>query len=173
MGKDKNWLKKFDKSVTLATETVIIVLMTIMAVIIIAQVFMRYVMHSPIRWSEELARYLMVWVAFFGASLGIKAGTHIGLEIFLKPFSPKAQQIISFITKLLLILFLIVILKEGIVLCSALSFQRSPAMRISMFWPYFSVPTGALLMIIQLISLLPDHLESLLFSYQKKEVNKE
>ena len=64
MEKSYDWLKKFNKSVTLATEAVIIVLMAIMAVVTIAQVFMRYVMHSPIRWSEELARILMVWVAF-------------------------------------------------------------------------------------------------------------
>ena len=47
MEKSYDWLKKFNKSVTLATEAVIIVLMAIMAVVTIAQVFMRYVMHSP------------------------------------------------------------------------------------------------------------------------------
>ena len=172
MEKSYDWLKKFNKSVTLATEAVIIVLMAIMAVVTIAQVFMRYVMHSPIRWSEELARYLMVWVAFFGASLGIKAGTHFGLEVFLKYFSPKVQQIISLMTKLLLIFFLIVVLKEGIALSCALAFQRSPAMRISMFWPYFSVPVGALLMIIQLVSLIPDDLESLSLAHSEKEADK-
>ena len=59
MEKSYDWLKKFNKSVTLATEAVIIVLMAIMAVVTIAQVFMRYVMHSPIPWSGELARYFM------------------------------------------------------------------------------------------------------------------
>ncbi|MGQ9622037.1 MAG: TRAP transporter small permease [Candidatus Caldatribacteriaceae bacterium] len=161
MDKEIGFAKKLSKWVTVSTEVVIIVMMGVMAAVTIAQVFMRYVVHSPIRWSEELARYLMAWVAFLGASLGIRAGVHIGLEAFVKSLPPESQRTISIIVKVFLIAFLAVVIKEGFTLCRALAFQCSPAMRISMFWPYFSVPTGAILMIVQILPLLLEDLQAL------------
>lgn len=159
MKKYLNLFKKLSNSVVLPVEAVIIGMMAVMAAVTIAQVFMRYVMHSPLRWSEELARYLMAWVAFLAAGLGIREGVHIGLEVLIRSLSQRARQVVSVVAKLLIVVFLVIIVKEGVVLCRALAFQRSPAMRISMFWPYFSVPTGALLMIVQMLPLLFEDLQ--------------
>jgi C4-dicarboxylate transporter DctQ subunit len=170
MDREAGFAKKLSKWVTISTEVVIVVMMGVMATVTITQVFMRYVAHSPLRWSEELARYLMAWVAFLGASLGIRAGVHIGLEAFVKSLPQRSQWAISVIVKVLLIAFLAAVVKEGFALCCALAFQRSPAMRISMFWPYFSVPVGAILMIIQIFPLLLEDLR-VSFTNQRKETD--
>ena len=88
MEKSYDWLKKFNKSVTLATEAVIIVLMAIMAVVTIAQVFMRYVMHSPIRWSKRNAIHGLGGIF---CRLGI-AGTHIDWKFFKIFLTQKFQK---------------------------------------------------------------------------------
>ena len=51
------------------------------SVLTITQVFLRYVANSPLFWSEELTRYLIVWLTFLGASLGIRHRGHIAIEL--------------------------------------------------------------------------------------------
>ena len=56
------------------------VLLISMSVIIIYQVFSRFVLEASLPWSEELTRYLMIWAVFIGASLALRNGALIGVE---------------------------------------------------------------------------------------------
>ncbi|HAF50909.1 MAG TPA: hypothetical protein DCL04_07400, partial [Synergistaceae bacterium] len=84
--------KKISDITANIAKIVIIGMMGIMSVVIIAQVYMRYVAKSPFPWSEELARFLMAWIAFLGAGMGIRIGSHVGVELFVrKLFSARMQ----------------------------------------------------------------------------------
>jgi len=48
------------------------ILVAAMAIVILMQVVFRYFFHSPLSWSEELARFSMIWITFFGASIAFK-----------------------------------------------------------------------------------------------------
>lgn len=168
MGMYLNFFKKLSALITPPIKGIIIGMVIIMTVVTVTQVFMRYVVRSPLFWAEEAARYLMVWLVFLGAALGIREGAHIALEIFIKSLPQRVQRTASVLAKTLILLFLIFVFKEGIALCRALAFQRSPAIGISMFWPYLSVPTGALLMVLQMLPLFFEDLQILL---QKEEAS--
>jgi len=60
---------------------VLFLLMASMVVIIAAQVWYRFVMNDPLDWSEELGRYLFVWISFMGAAAGIRYQVHLGIDI--------------------------------------------------------------------------------------------
>jgi len=49
-------------------------------VVAVLQNISRFVLRDSLSWSEELARYLMVWATFIGASIGVKRGSHVGVE---------------------------------------------------------------------------------------------
>ena len=68
------------------------------------QVILRYVFASSVFWAEELMRYLMVLMIFFGASLGIEKGTHIGMDALAKGVSERNRALIESISFFLAIM---------------------------------------------------------------------
>ena len=71
-------LAAFDR----AAFVLVAALMGAMGVIAFMAVFYRFILHDPITWSEEAARYMMVWVTFLGAGYAMGKGRHIGVTMF-------------------------------------------------------------------------------------------
>jgi TRAP-type C4-dicarboxylate transport system permease small subunit len=126
----------------------------VMTVIIILQVFMRYLFLFSLSWSEEVARYLMIWGSFLGASLALKYGFHIGVEFVINRIPEKMRGWINLTAKLGVLFFLIYFTIGGFRLSWAVRDQDSPALLFSMAYAYLSAPVGGVFMIIQLLSLL-------------------
>jgi TRAP-type C4-dicarboxylate transport system permease small subunit len=129
-------------------------MVSVMTVIIILQVFMRYLFLYSLSWSEEVARYLMIWVSFLGASLALKYGFHIGVEFVINRIPEKMRGWINLTAKLGVLLFLIYFTIGGFRVSWAVRDQDSPALLFSMAYAYLSAPVGGVFMIIQLLSLL-------------------
>jgi TRAP-type C4-dicarboxylate transport system permease small subunit len=126
----------------------------VMTAIIIIQVFMRYIFLYSLSWSEEVARYLMIWVSFLGASLALKHGFHIGVEFVINRISGKMRGWINLIAKVGILVFLIYFTIGGFRVSWAVRDQDSPALLFSMAYAYLSAPMGGLFMIIQLLNLM-------------------
>ena len=60
-----------------ANGAVLIALMAGMALLVIANVFARYVFNNSFVWAEELSRYMMIWVGFLGSGFVLRVGAHI------------------------------------------------------------------------------------------------
>ena len=123
-----------------------------MTVIIIIQVFLRYLFLYSLAWSEEVARYLMIWASFLGASLAVKYGLHIGVEFVVSRISGGPKSALSLVAKGSMLFFLILFTIGGIQVAWALRDQDSPALLFSMFYAYLSAPVGGVFMIIQLLN---------------------
>jgi C4-dicarboxylate transporter DctQ subunit len=150
--------KKLRNLASKVAKLIIIFMMAVMSVVIIIQVYVRYVVKGSFPWSEELARYLMAWVAFLGSSLGIETGAHVGVELFVNLLPKRLRIGVKVIIKLAMLAFLAAAIKESYSLCLGVASQLSPALMIPMVWPYLSVPVGCVFMFIQL---LPSFLEDL------------
>lgn len=129
----------------------LVVLGMTMTILILVQVFFRYVVDHSISWSEEAARYLMIWMGCLGAVVALRQGRHIGVRVLVerlpgqsydKLVVPLVQAIIAFL--------LGVLFWQGVSLSYFNYDQLSPALEIPMLFPYAAVPVGALLMIIDL-----------------------
>ena len=79
---------------------ILLVLLAIMSVVIVLQVFMRYVMENSLTWSEELARFCFVWLVYIGISYGVKKAKHIRVEAILTVLKRKGKYIKSFFYRL-------------------------------------------------------------------------
>ncbi len=128
---------------------VIFLLGASMCVVVLAQVFFRYVLSLPLPWSEELARYLMIWIACLAASEAYANGSHVGVNLIVDATPPGVRKIMILAIHLAVCILMGVIIFQGIVLSLALTDQISPAMGLPMVWPYLAVPTGAGLIFIQ------------------------
>jgi TRAP-type C4-dicarboxylate transport system permease small subunit len=121
---------------------------------IILQVFFRYILNKPLRWSEEAGIYLMIWMIFLAASLLTRDSEYISISIVVRSLPDKAKAVLSAISHLIIIIFLVFFTYYGFQVFQSGLNANSPALGISTKWIKLAIPFGAILMIIHSISLL-------------------
>jgi len=86
-----------------------VVLFILIFSVVLLQVFMRYVLGSPLVWSEELARYLFIWVSYLGWVFASRGGTHIRISAFFDALPPPLQRGVRIVNQFLIIVFALVL----------------------------------------------------------------
>lgn len=102
-----------------------------MALLVAAQVFCRYVLNNSLFWSEELARYMLVWISFLGATTAYYRGLHPGVDIVVSRLSPGLQRFSRLLVHGISILFFLVIVVAGSRFAYFVRMQVSPSLGIS------------------------------------------
>ncbi len=127
------------------------ILAGVMVAVIFLQVVFRYALQSSLAWSEELGRYLLVWVAMIGASIGVQKRTHFGLEILKKALPEKMQSSLLAVISFMMLVFCIILSIEGVVFVFSTFDHTSSAMDLPMPWVYFSLPIAGTFMTYHLL----------------------
>ncbi|MEH0018015.1 MAG: TRAP transporter small permease [Desulfobacter sp.] len=137
-------------------------LCAVMTIVVLLGVVFRYILNDPLVWSEELSTFAMVWVAMIGGSMGIKGSYHVGVSYVVDnvAWMNNHRRVIRLAVNLIILFFLVILLKEAVHLARFAKVQTSPAMGVSMFWPYFGLVFGGGLMILQVVSQIIDVLTS-------------
>lgn len=148
-------IKKVDEVLEKIEENAIAILLMLMTFITFWQVVNRFILKESLSWSEELSRYLSIWAAFIGASLGVKKGAHIGVEAFVSILPKTVQRYVYIVTIVFCFIFCGSIAYIGYGYCIKLmaTGQLSPAMRIPIVLAYAAVPAGCLLMAVRYVLL--------------------
>jgi len=128
-------------------EVVLCCILVAMVVITFSQVVSRYVFHVSLSWSEEAARFLLIWLAMLSAAYGFKVRTHIALTIVVKHFGAKAKLTVGVFIVVAMALFLSVFIFEAVAVTQNAVGRISPGMQISMAVPYSSTIVGGVLML--------------------------
>ncbi|MCR4431290.1 MAG: TRAP transporter small permease [Tepidanaerobacteraceae bacterium] len=126
-------------------EYLLVLLIGAMIAVTFAQVFFRFVLNSPLAWSEELARYLFVWITFIGASIALHRWGHFQVDIVVNLFPRKVKKKIESVVYILILVFAFIMMYYGFVLVQYASGQLSPALQLNMAVPYFALPLSGLL----------------------------
>ncbi|MBD8005975.1 TRAP transporter small permease [Bacillus norwichensis] len=134
-------------------EWVLVASMVFLVILVVGQVFARYVMNFSIGWSEELARYLLIWIAWIAASYAVTQSAHIRVEIIKDRFSRRIKQMIELVVLIIWFGFAAFLAIEGtnFILQVQATNQVSPSLGVDMWIVYLAVPVGGVLMGIRLI----------------------
>lgn len=126
-------------------------LLMAMCVIIPIQVFMRYVMGQSLAWSEELTRYMFVWIIFLGVNLGIKDNTQMKIDVVDVYIKGKPMKILYLIRHLASLVVVVACLISSMILIRNGLRAISPTLRVPMWYAYIAFPIGFVLSILELI----------------------
>ena len=140
----------FDRLLLLATSIMLAALTAAMTVVVLLGVFTRYVLNDALPWTEELARYILIWLSWLGGGIAMRRGSHIAVDLFIDKLSPRARSVIVFLGRSLVLVFLAICVIYGLDLARRVGMQSTIALGISMQIPYASVPVGAALMLYHL-----------------------
>ena len=142
-----NHMERISNIINRCSEIVLCSIISIMAVVVFAEVIFRYALLLPLFWTEEFARYCLVWSSLLGAGVALKRGEHIAVTFFLDKLPKKVRSGASLFARISIFALLGVIFWGGLYLVLLTRHQLSPAMRVSMSWPYMAVPLGSLIML--------------------------
>nr|WP_134703617.1 TRAP transporter small permease [Ammoniphilus sp. YIM 78166] len=84
--------------------------LAVMAVLVFGNVVLRYLFNSGITWSEEMARFLFVWMVFLGAIGALSDRNHLSVDMVVKRLSPKMKKAAYVITHVLMLYILWLVL---------------------------------------------------------------
>lgn len=120
----------------------------------IYQVFARYILNSPLVWSEEIVRYSMIWIVLLGTAVALRKGLLISVEIVLHIVPKKVKKIMEFIIILLNIAFLFILVRYGLIMIEVTSGQSVGALDLPVSIMYYAAPVAGVLGIINAIAVL-------------------
>lgn len=135
-------------------EVLLVAMLAVMVVLIFVQVVSRYVFNSSLTWTEELARYMFVWLSWIGISLAAREGQHITIDAVVNLFQGKKVFIfINILAELAVIAICAVMFYEGVQITGKMYQIKSvsPMLKIPMGVCYMSVVVGCGLLIIRTI----------------------
>ena len=144
------------------TEIALLVIISVMAGVVFIEVLFRYALMLPLFWTEEFARYCLVWSSLLGASVALKRGQHIAVTFFVDRIPGGMGPQAAFLVSVFIALFLTVILWGGVHLVILTRHQLSPAMRIPMSWPYLAIPISSLIMLFHELTFIHKRLKSMI-----------
>lgn len=145
-------MKKVIKVISKAIEIFLVIMMAVMVVVVFLATLGRYTHLFSIPWSEELARYCMVWIVYLGLMLASEKDAHYVVEVIPLIFrkKPLIIKIFSVIDAIIVDIFGIFILKQGYIVSAKMMKvgKTSPMLHVPLGVVYFVIPIGLLLMAI-------------------------
>lgn len=132
-------------------ERIVALLMMLLVADVWLGVVARYVLRVQIPWTEELARYLMIWAALLAISSGIARREHIGFRLLLERFPEAMQKAFLILFDAAAFAFFAFMLIYGIGMTGTGAKQFAMIFGMSMAIPYASVPVSALLACVQIV----------------------
>jgi TRAP-type C4-dicarboxylate transport system permease small subunit len=130
-------------------ETVLMFSVGLLVLDVLWQVFTRKVLGNPSKWTEELAVFLLIWVALLGSAVALGRGAHLGIDYLTEKLPPKKRNITELVSFLVILLFSLYVMLYGgfdLVKSTLELGQISPAFGIKMGYVYLAVPVSGLFM---------------------------
>lgn len=125
--------------------------MAIMILVVILQVFFRYVVGRALAWSEEISIYMMIWGTLLGGSIGLGKGKHIAINTFYYRLPKYIQKVVSILKIGIVLFYIYILIYYGYQYAQTGWRFISPATRLPRFWVFIAIPIAGFLMLLQLM----------------------
>ncbi|MCU9600976.1 TRAP transporter small permease [Caldibacillus kokeshiiformis] len=150
-----NWIFKVEKVVAM-------ILCTVMLSSLSAGVVFRYVLKSPLVWSDEVAILCLVWITFIGGSMGVKLNNLAAITFLIERLNDKPRKIFTLLGIIITLLFVgtIVYISFGWLSSPNIALQKTASIGMPMIYGYLSIPVSFSFMLVHLVDLIFSNLKS-------------
>ena len=124
-------------------ETLVVIVMAVLVLDVLWQVFARLVLKNPSTVTEEIATFMLVWVALLGAAVAMGRGAHLGIDYFVGKLPARAKLATEVLVFFVVAVFSLLVMVVGGADLVASNFelgQVSPALHVNMGYVYLAVP---------------------------------
>ena len=134
-----------------------------MSIIIFIQVVCRYVFQNSLTWSEEMARYLFVWLVYFSVAYTAKKEAHIRIDAAINIYPKKARPYVEILSEIIVLAFAVFIAVTSVTVFQKISAsgQISPALHVPMQFVYAAPLVGFVLTAIRQVQCIIRRIKAL------------
>jgi TRAP-type C4-dicarboxylate transport system permease small subunit len=129
---------------------VLVFLLALMTVDVLWGVLTRYALGSQADWTEELARFLLIWIGILGAAYAAGQRLHLAIDLLPPRLSPRGQRRLYAVINLLIIAFALAVMVAGglrLMYITQRLGQLSASLRIPMYLVYAVLPLSGFLIV--------------------------
>ena len=141
------------------SKAVCVALILFMAVEVNTGVFFRYALFAPLRWGEELARTVMMWIGMLGIAIALKDGEHISIESVVNRLNERQRAWCNLISYVMVGIFLIILFYFGLLQAVRAWKIILPALLIPWTWPMLAVPFASIVQMIHLVPMILNEID--------------
>jgi len=166
------FIKKLDR----ALEIIVIVIMGALVIDVLWQVFSRFILSNPSSFTDELARFLLIWVSLLGGAYMLGKRLHLSIDLVSHKLSTKQSLVLDSVVQIIILLFVISVLIIGgsrLVFVTLYLEQTSAALNVPLGFVYSVLPLSGLIMLIYSFHFLIQNFESLKTSSLNKKTSKD
>ncbi|CAM3984557.1 TRAP transporter small permease [Lederbergia lenta] len=156
-------MKKVNKLLNYIEEYIAVTTLIFTSLLVFAQVVLRYLFNYSLHWSEEVARYLIIWFIFIGSSIAVREKAHATVDALVIILPNLMKKFFAILANVIAMVFCIVIILSG---CkSILNVMQygsvTPSLGMPMYIPYLAIPVGGTLMLIRFFQIFLDEIRNL------------
>ncbi|MDO6446961.1 TRAP transporter small permease [Colwellia sp. 1_MG-2023] len=151
------------------------ILMGLMVLDVTWQIFTRFATDSPSSWTEELARFLLIWIGLLGAAWAYRTRSHLGLSYLVEKQSPAMQKKLAIFSYLAAIVFAISVMIFGgsqLVLLTLNLNQFSASLGVKIGYVYMIIPISGVLITIYALDFIRATLAGELDAHLYQDIDK-
>lgn len=153
-----HWLDRLVDTLIAAVRLVCILLATAIFIIVVVAVIARYGFGQAVSWTEEVPRYLLIWVSFLGAAACVLRREHVGFDVLLNALAPPVRRVVSAAISLMIFGFGFVMLRYGIDFVRDFGSDLMETIPYTNYWYYPAMPVAGALMMVFALKVLVDDL---------------
>ena len=142
------WAAVADGLIGRTVDSAVAILIAAEVLILFAGVVARYVLRSPLVWSDELASILFLWLAMLGAVVALRRSEHMRMTTFVLMVPPVARSFVQSVGLSVSFVFLVLLLLPSIDYAHEEIFITTPALEVSNVWRAAALPTGIICMMV-------------------------
>jgi TRAP-type C4-dicarboxylate transport system permease small subunit len=142
-------LNKIKSSIDFLLKWVLVVIMAVMTINVLWQVFSRFVLQNPSSFTEEFARYMLIWVGILGASYVAGQKMHLAIDLLPSKLMGKPKAYLEIFIELCIFIFALVVMVIGgirLVTITLMLNQISAALQVQLGYVYSIIPLSGILM---------------------------
>ncbi|GIK82677.1 MAG: hypothetical protein BroJett024_37820 [Alphaproteobacteria bacterium] len=147
-------LKRIGTAYDFLLRAIVVTLMLCLASVGVLQVFFRYVVESSLFWTEELGRYLLIWLVMIAAAVEVERGTHIAVRTLVDLLPNVTQRWLENVNLVLVTIFSVILTVYGFQLAMNTMGQLATTLPVSIGQLYLALPVGGALITVNALRVL-------------------
>ena len=121
-------------------QVMVTVLFSIMAILVFAQVFTRFFTSYSLTWSDELSRFVMLWLIYSASILAYADNVHIMVDALIVFLKGRLSRMVQILSRLFVVLFACLVVAGAVKFLPTVTMQEAPATGLIMVWVYITIP---------------------------------
>ena len=155
-------LNKIKSKVDVTLKWILVVIMAAMTINVLWQVFTRFIMQDPSSYTEELARYMLIWIGILGAAYVAGQKMHLAIDLLSTKLNTKNKKYLEIVIQLSIFLFSFFVMVIGgirLVQITLTLNQISAALQIPLGYIYTVLPISGVLMMFYSLTFIVEELK--------------